>query len=160
MNMTIDPKFENKGDFVVVGLKTRGNNDQGELTAMWDRFGEQSEALREVAVSGAAYGLIDNFDEEEGVFDYLVGVEAASEDDAPEGMEARKVLANNYAVFPTTLETLMTTLDQIFDSWMPHSNYRRAPGPHFEYYDEAFDPHASTSQFYLYIPIEPLAGGE
>lgn len=160
MSETLEPQIVNRQDFHVAGLLVRGNNEEGELTALWQRFGEHTEAFEKMAASEAAYGVIDNFDEEAGVFDYLAAVEVSGEEDVPEGMEVWRLLAQNYAVFPTTLATLKETIDQIYGSWLPHSNYHRAPGPEFEYYDGTFDPDDPSSQLYLYIPVVPRAGGE
>ncbi len=160
MDGKLIPDFKHREQFIVAGLKTRGNNDQEQLSALWDRFGELHERLGDRVATDSAYGIIDSFDRTTGDFDYMAGVEVYSEEDLPQGIDGWKVLSNNYAVFPTTLNTIRQTIDRIYTEWMPHSNYRRAPGPEFEFYDKQFDPHDRDSTFYLYIPIEPLAGGE
>ena len=160
MSSLQQPEIVNRPDFKLAGLKLRTGNEQDEIKELWRQFGERAEELRGVAETLDAYGAIDNFDEEKGEFDYLASVMLRDGEEAPEGMEVWQVLAQNYAVFPTSLATLMDTIDAIYGSWMPGSNYRRAPGPEFELYGEAFDPADSDSTFHLYIPVEPLAGGE
>lgn len=157
---TQQPRVINRDRFFVAGLKHRGNNDQGELRGLWQQFSERLEAFRQIAASGNTYGVIDNFDEEEGVFDYLAGVEVAAPDDVPEDMEVWELDGQNYAVFNTSLNDLMQTMDYVYESWMPQSNYQRAPGPEFEFYGDDFDPDDPESPMQVYIPVLPLAGGE
>lgn len=159
MSEDIQPRIVNRPDFIVAGLKVRAG-DQEDIKALWAQFAGRAAELRQAAVSGQTYGLIDNFDEESGEFDYLAGVEVRAADQAPEDMEVWQLLAQNYAVFPTTLSTLMQTMSQAYESWLPGSNYRRAPGPEFELYGDNFEPDDPDSPFQLYIPVEPLAGGE
>ena len=45
-------------------------------------------------------------------------------------------------------------LAQMHQEWMPENGYKRASGPDYEYYDEAFDPRKPDSILYIYIPIE------
>lgn len=154
------PRVINRDRFFVAGLKHRGNNEQGELRALWQRFAERLDEFREVAASNNTYGVIDNFDEEKGVYDYLAGVEVASPDDVPDDMEVWELEGQNYAVFNTNLNELMDTMDQVYESWLPQSNYQRAPGPEFEFYGEDFDADDPESPIQVYIPVLPLAGGE
>lgn len=160
MSNTLTPTFENREAFTVAGLLLHGADEPAELKGLWNRLGERFDALQPLAVSGAAYGVIDNFDEEKGVFDYMAGVQVATPQALPQGFELWHLPAQYYAVFPTTLETLHDTIDQIYTQWLPHSNYERAPGPEFEYYDADFDANSPSAPFYLYIPIQPAAGGE
>ena len=159
-NMTDNsqPEIVNKQDFKVIGIKTRGNNEGGELKAVWEQFNERAQELRAV-VTGDAFGLMDNFDYENGEFDYLAGMEVESDEEVPDGMEVWQVLAQNYAVFPARLSNLMDAY-RATESWLSSSPYRRAPGPEFERYGEEFDPGDPESPLHLYIPVEPLAGGE
>lgn len=159
-NGTEQPRVVNRERFFVAGLKHRGNNEQGELRVLWQQFSERLEEFKEIAASNNTYGVIDNFDENEGVFDYLAGVEVSSPDAVPEDMEVWELDGQNYAVFNTSLNDLMDTMDHIYETWLPHSNYQRAPGAEFEFYGEDFDPDDSDSPMQVYIPVLPLAGGE
>lgn len=159
-NGTEQPRVINRDRFFVAGLKHRGNNEQGELRQLWQRFAERLDEFRKIAASGNTYGVIDNFDEDEGVFDYLAGVEVASANDVPEDLEVWELDGQNYAVFNSSLNDLTDTIDYIYESWMPGSNYQRAPGAEFEFYGEDFDADDPDSRMQIYIPVLPLAGGE
>jgi AraC family transcriptional regulator len=52
------------------------------------------------------------------------------------------------------LPTLMETYRKIYQTWLPKSDYQRADGPEFEFYDENFDGSNPDSTMYLYIPIK------
>jgi predicted transcriptional regulator YdeE len=153
-------KVVNKPKFTVVGLKYRGKPRGDELSRLWQQLNERMAELESLPQTGDAFGVMDNFDEESEEFDYLAGVEVESVQEPPDGMEVWHVDSQNYAVFKTTLNKLMDAYHEAYDEWLPQSNYRRTPGPEFEYYDKAFDPDDPESPMYLYIPVEPLAGGE
>ncbi len=158
MTENVQPQIVNKQDFKVVGLRFRGNHDGGEIKALWDQFRERMEELQ-AADAGDAYGVMDNFDYEKGEYDYLAGLQVDTDEQAPEGMETWHVPAQNYAVFPTSVSSLMDAYEAS-ESWFPTSNYRRAPGPEFERYGKDDNPADPDSPLRLYIPVEPLAGGE
>lgn len=160
MNANIEPQVINKPEFIVVGVKYHGRNDNDEIRALWAEFSERMDEVPHRSASGHAIGLIDSYDPATGEFDYMAGVEVDRVEELPEGMNEWTVLAQNYAVFPTTLETLQETYRQRHEQWLPQSPYRRTPGPEFELYDEQFDPHDPSSPMYLYYPVEPLSGGE
>lgn len=159
-NGTEQPDIINREGFAVAGLKLRGKNEQDELRGLWEQFAERAQEFSQIAASGNTYGVIDSFDEESGEFDYLAGVEVASPDDAPDDMEVWELDGQNYAVFQTSINGLMETMRHAYESWMPQSNYQRAPGAEFEFYGEDFDPEDPDSPMQVYIPVLPLAGGE
>jgi AraC family transcriptional regulator len=58
-------------------------------------------------------------------------------------------------VFHTTLPGLMDALHLAYHEWLPASDYRHAPGPALERYDETFSPADPESLMEIWIPIEP-----
>lgn len=161
MNEYVQPEIVNKPAFTVVGLKNRCKSREREVRELWGQFTERLEELQHASPAATVCGLRDHVDEESGEFDYLAGVEVEAADSVPNGMEAWDVDAQNYAVFPTTLSALNDTYRYASEDWLQETtNYRRTPGPEFEQYAQGFHPDNPDSQLDLYIPIEPLAGGE
>jgi AraC family transcriptional regulator len=62
-----------------------------------------------------------------------------------------------YAVFTHKgkLARLGETMNYIYGSWLPGSEYERANGniPDLEWYDERFSPESDESELDLYIPL-------
>jgi AraC family transcriptional regulator len=150
----MQPKIISKPAFTVVGMKYRGKNQHNEISQLWRKFGPHMHEVRNVRAADLAYGVMDNYDENKGDFDYVAALEVENATEVSEGMTALIVPAQTYAVFPCTLNTIRQTYDTIYQSWMPASGYQRATGPEFELYDEHFDPNDSSSGMFVYIPIE------
>ena len=138
--------------FTVVGLLYRGKNDQGQIPALWGTLNAQAHAIPHRP--GAAFGVIDNFDTEQGIFDYVAGYEAAPGAATPEGMVRKEVPAQRYAVFDTTLPDIMAAIHRIYDEWLPAAGFRRTSGPEFEFYGPDFDPSVPGAVMQLFIPVE------
>ena len=100
-----------------------------------------------------AYGVIDNFDEERGEFDYVAGLEVDSLSEIPKGMTGVELPDQTYAVFECTLPTLMETIGYVYQEWLPQSDYVRSEGPEFELYDERFDIAQGKLDMAIYIPV-------
>lgn len=143
-----------KPAFSVVGLQYRGTNENDEIAQMWNDLVPRIREIEFAAPSMVSYGIITEFDNSTNEMEYVAGVEAEDVSDVPEGMVHVEVPAQTYAVFSTTLPALHDTITQIYDEWLPDSDYERADGPEFELYDENFDPNDEDSELYLYVPIE------
>jgi AraC family transcriptional regulator len=100
------------------------------------------------------YGLIGNFDDASGEFDYMAGVEVSHSTGIPEDMDKWEVPEQEYAVFACELPNLIETLDLAYKTWLPESDFRRGDGPEFEYYGAEFDPEDPCSIMHVYIPVE------
>ena len=115
------------------------------------RFGE----IQYRVTPQRAYGVLDNYDQATGEYDYLAGLEVDRVDRLPEGMTRWDVPAQTYAAFGTTLADLHATLDAIYGQWLPSAAYVRTDGPEFEFYDEQFD---QTGRMAVYIPVQLREG--
>ena len=100
------------------------------------------------------YGVMGNYDESTGAFDYVAGFPVGSAADIPEGMVSWAVPEQTYAVFKCTLPSIAETYQFIHGDWLRSSGYRHVDGPEFELYDEEFDPQVPESPIYIYIPVE------
>jgi AraC family transcriptional regulator len=73
--------------------------------------------------------------------------------DIPEGMVSIHVPEQAYAVFTSTLPTLVETYQHVCKTWLPQSEYRGVDGPEFELYDATFNPADETSELHVFIPV-------
>jgi len=151
----MEPRIVSKRAFTVAGLKYHGKNENGEVKEMWQSMGPRWGEFRNVADQEIAYGVMDNVDIESGTFAYTAGVSVHEGAVVPAGMSTVRVPEQTYAVFAATLPTLMDAFHRAYEQWLPASDYRRACGPEFERYGEAFDPGNPESEMEIWIPIEP-----
>jgi AraC family transcriptional regulator len=142
-----------RNTLLVVGMKYHGRNEPNQIPGLWDVFMPRAYEVQAKVNEHVAYGVMGNYDQASGEFDYVAGFEVNDADHIPEGMVTWEIPAQTYAVFPTTMPTLTETYDQLYESWLPQSGYKHAGGPEFEYYGETFDPSDPTSEMQIYIPI-------
>ncbi|KYK32318.1 MAG: hypothetical protein AYK19_03325 [Theionarchaea archaeon DG-70-1] len=147
----MEPEIKSKSVFTVVGMKYRGKNENNEVPQFWDKFVPRMNEIKHAV--GPAYGVMDNYDEKSGEFDYVAGLEVDSTADIPKGMVSMDVPERTYAVFTCTLPTLFEAFQHAYKTWLPQSGYKRAEGPEFEFYDENFNPEDENSKMYIYIPV-------
>lgn len=157
-NTIAPPKIVARDAFGVIGLCYRGNNDNQEIPALWDAFVPRAREITHVVNEDVVYGIADSFDRASGTFEYLAGLEVMRDAPVPGGMVSWTIPAQTYAIFNCTLPTLMRTFQFAYDTWMPQADYRRAPGPEFELYDDRFNPGNPDSLISIYIPVRPSAG--
>jgi AraC family transcriptional regulator len=151
----VEPKIVQRAAFTVVGLLHSGKNEHNKIPKMWEALGPRFPEIQHVAKPDIAYGVIDNFDEGRGTFDYLAGIEVGRAADLPEGMASWEVPEATYAVFTCRLPTLGETHTRIHSTWLPESGYERTRGPELELYDEDFDPRDASSKMEIHIPVKP-----
>ena len=147
------PTIVKKDGFMVVGLKYRGKNEQNEVPQLWQSLMPVANQIRHIVPHGAIYGIMDNYDETTGEFDYIAGFEVSQLANIPRGMVGVAVPARTYAVFEATLATLREAYNYAYQ-WLPMAAYESVPGPEFEMYDETFDPHDPDSLLYIYLPVK------
>jgi AraC family transcriptional regulator len=148
------PKIVNRATFKVVGMKYRGKNENQEIPQLWRDYGARWREIKHLVNQEIAYGVMDNFNEASGEFDYVAGMEVESIEDLPEGMVGLDVPAQTYAIFPCTLPKIREVYDYALHQWLPQSPYQHTGGVEFELYDEDFNPQDPSSEFYYYMPIK------
>lgn len=149
----MEARITSKPAFTVGGLLYRGKNEEDEIAQLWATSGARLWDIQDVTRPGVAYGVIDHMDPESGAFEYLAGMEVKAGADLPEGMVSWEIPAQTYAVFACTLPTLMETMHQIYEQWLPQSGYERGTGPEFEFYGQEFDATDPGSRMELWIPV-------
>ena len=152
----MEPRYETRPAFMVVGMMYRGKNENMEINAMWNEFIPRFKEITEgdfKETFGVCRMLEDAMD---GEFEYVAGVKVNKVDDLPEGMVARFVPEQKYAVFTHrgALEGLRARLDYIYQNWLPQSGHELTGGPDLEVYDENFKNFAEDSEFYIYVLIK------
>jgi len=150
----MEPKMISRPAFTVVGMKYRGKNEHGEIPKLWGEFMPREGGIKQKVNPHICYGVMGNYDEGSGEFDYVAGFEVESAADVPEGMVRWNMPEQSYAVFTCTLPTIREAFEHIYHTWLPESGYQRADGPEFELYDERFDPQDPSSEMYVYIPVK------
>ena len=149
----MDPEIKSLAAFTVIGQLYRGKNEHGEIHAMWDALCARWSDLEAIHTDGVAYGVCASM-EDDGVFEYVAGVEPKVGALVPEGMVRWEVPAQTYAVFPCTLQTIHQAYEQAYQVWLPGSGYKATGGLDFELYPETFEPgDPARQQMYVYIPV-------
>ena len=159
----MEPKILEKEAFVVVGLRRRFDDEtKSGIPALW---GELLARLADIPHGRpGTYAVCLNPDPQQGVFDYVAGVEVARVDALPEGMVAETVPRQTYAVFTHRLRSrdvhadLQPTLRWIWGTWLPSSRYEYTGGPDLERYAEDFDPNTPGASIEILVPVRPEDG--
>jgi AraC family transcriptional regulator len=94
----VEPRIVRRSGFVVVGMKYRGKSEKNEIPQLWEKFMPRVGEIKQRA-NRYGLGVMDNYDEKTGEFDYLAGVEVEEASDIPQGMESWQVPEQTYAVF-------------------------------------------------------------
>lgn len=104
---------------------------------------------------GEYYGVVFNFSEDAGTFDYLCGQEVSTTGPLPAG--CKSVTVNGpYARFVTKghISTMSAVWNEVYSHWMTRPEYRPRPAPSVEYYPPAFDGATGAGGFEVWLPIE------
>ena len=149
----MEPKIVHLPAFTVVGMKYRGKNDQNQIPQLWGQFVPRMGEIQHKAGEDATYGVMYDFDEATGAFDYVASLKVTQAADLPAGMVGVEVPAAQYAVFECTIPTIGPTYQQI-QAWIAQSEYENAGTPDFECYGPGFDPQDPSSVMSIYMPIK------
>ena len=150
----MEPQIIQKEAFTVVGLKLRCvMGPPSDIPQLWGQLFARMGEIQGIAEQGISYGVMDNYDEATGAWDYIAAFSVAAGSDAPADMVKLDIPAAQYAVFPCTMPTIQETYDFIYQQWLPQSEYVHAPTPEFECYGPTFNPDDPNSQFEIYVPI-------
>jgi predicted transcriptional regulator YdeE/DNA-binding transcriptional MerR regulator len=149
----MEVKIRTKPAFTVAGAEYHGKNQNNEIKAMWSDEWPRISKLPHTVNEQHCYGVCGDL-EDDGSFRYVAGFEVSKTDDLPEGMVGWEIPEQTYAVFPCTLDGIHQAYEYAHGTWMPENGYKRADGPDFELYDEAFDPETPEAILHVYIPVK------
>ena len=148
------PRFEISRPLLIAGISERYNHENGAgIPNQWQRF-HQRVADVPGRVGKVAYGVCTNGDDA-GNFDYIAGVEVSDFSDLPREFASVRIGEQRYAVFTHRdhVSTIRRTINTIWNSWLPASNFKAADAPTFERYDEKFDPLTGNGGFEIWVPV-------
>lgn len=148
----MEPRFETKPGFAVVGMLIHTKPMSQEIPTLWQSFGPRMDEPAHQADPGVSIGLMGRYDDAMTRMDYMAGVAVTRVETPPSGMTTWDVSASTYAIFDTTLPNLNQTFDQIYNAWLPASGYRAADFC-FERYGAEFNPGDPASLMSIYIPV-------
>lgn len=139
--------------FKAVGLTYFGDNNKGEIPALWEVFNKRYTEIKNKNVSMYCYGICDDDLDSEGRFHYTACAEVDSFEGVPAGMEAKEVPAGKYAVYTYSgpLNDLGDFYNSIFTRFMPEDGCEIDMRPQFELYDERY---MQNGEFDIYMPVK------
>ncbi|WP_176060535.1 AraC family transcriptional regulator [Paraburkholderia sp. BCC1876] len=149
------PRFVDGEPLLVAGLGERYTcNTSTAIPSQWQRFNAYGGKVPG-QVSGVAYGVGYNADEA-GNFDYLCGVEVTDFSALPAEFSRVRIPAQRYAVFSHRehVSAIRRTMNTIWNQWLPASGHTPADAPHFERYDEKFDPISGMGGLEIWLPLK------
>ncbi len=151
----MEPQIVQKDGFSTIGMKSRCFMDQpNNIPQLWGELMGRMGEIEGIVEEGVSYGLMTNYDEASGGWDYIAAFSVEAAAPIPAGMEKTDIPAATYAVFTCTMPTIQETYDMIYQQWLPQSGYAHAPSPEFELYGPTFDANNPAAQFEIYIPIQ------
>lgn len=156
----MEPRIVHRKALTVVGMKCRSNLQDNTIPRLWDDFNQRCKEIPDSLEKEGCYGICyyDEGDEPGGKwFSYLASVEVTALENIPTGMEARQIPESDHAVFEHhgSLDTLQQTYHEIYNKWLPNSEFRMAGTQDFEYYDQRFKYGQTDSVLEIWIPVQP-----
>ena len=150
----MEPKIVKRDAFNIVGMLYRGKNENQEIPQLWGQFGPKWKEIKHIVNPEVCYGVMDNYDESSGEFDYVAAMEVERIEEIPEGIVGWEVPEQTYAVFPCTLPKIKEAYDYALHKWLPESAYEHTGSIEFELYGETFNSEDASSELYYYMPIK------
>ena len=89
-------------------------------------------------------------------FVYVAAMPVSKVEHVPDGMVVCELPKSTYALFTHKgqISDIRHTVEYIWGTWIPESNYKLRDTPDFELYDERFDPATGSGEVDIYVPIE------
>ncbi len=149
--MMMKPWLLYRPAFNVVGIPLNGGDLSRQFDALWDQLAARYAEIPHVNPD-QGYGLHSLADHEQA---YLAALAVREVDVIPEGMTARQLPSNTYAVFVHhgLSAHLSQTVERVFSEWLPGSSYQLAGDYYFEYYDDRFHPVSPESLIFVYVSV-------
>lgn len=92
-------------------------------------------------------------------YERWAAVEVTTHDTIPQGMKPHVIGGGQYAVFTHLgpASTFGNTMQYVFQTWLPNSEYRLDSREHFEIMPENYDLHNENAQEDVWVPIQPAS---
>ncbi|MBP6927064.1 MAG: AraC family transcriptional regulator [Caldisericales bacterium] len=153
----MEPKIVELGEIKAVGIRYYGDNKNGEIKQVWDKFNKDMCCMKNVSKPGIALGICSMVEGgDPGKFEYVCSMKVDNASEIPEGMVARVLPPHKYLVFTHKgkLDNLGETYNHIYQNWIPKSGHEIDSSFDFELYDDRFSYGKDESEFDIYIPIK------
>jgi AraC family transcriptional regulator len=154
-NKLAEPRIETHAARRIAGLLERHDMDRSNTIPMqWQKFQPYIGNVPG-AVPGAAYGVVVDADERS--CEYMAGVEVKAGADLPAEFKLVELPAGRYARISHTghISTIRSTIQAIYEQWLPQSGLQQADGPSFvEYYGPDFNPATGLGTIEIWIGLK------
>lgn len=148
------PRIEHMPARRIAGLLQRHDmRDSNSIPAHWQRFQQYLGHIPN-AVPYIAYGVVADGDGDYCI--YMCGQEVTATDDLPDGFEVLELPARRWARVTHSghISTIRSTIQAIFDQWLPQSGYTQAEQINFvEYYGPDFNAAAGLGTCEIWIGL-------
>ncbi|GIN69096.1 MULTISPECIES: GyrI-like domain-containing protein [Bacillus] len=154
-------KIVEKEAFQIAGKAIQTTMDKAqnkvEIPAFWEEVNHNGfiGSLKPFAGPLGFLGVCMDFDERDGTFTYVIGIEKTAEN-LPESCIVKEVPASTWAVFDAVgpvNPTVQATWERIFSEWFPATGYEHADAPEFEAYRAGGNISADDYVTQIWIPI-------
>jgi AraC family transcriptional regulator len=148
-------QFEHAKEIVVAGFQESYTSEtRVKIPMQWERFAPNIGKVPG-QIGQVAYGICWNVSPGHG-FEYLSGVEVNDATRVPAEFSTLRLPAGEYAVFTHSdnVSAIGTTIDKIWNEWIPQAGFKAATAPWFERYTEKFDPKSGMGGMEIWIPLE------
>ncbi|MBA3992909.1 MAG: hypothetical protein C0469_05220 [Cyanobacteria bacterium DS2.3.42] len=159
--VTMQPVIEEHGEELVIGMGSSfSENPFWEINKLWDKFNQRENEIPNLSgkyALGVCMPKHKDLPVKEGdTFVYIAGRPVSTLDEVPEGMVAVKIPKRKYAKFTHKgpLTNLPHTVNYIWGTWLPKSEYKHSNSPDFELYDERFDVKTLSGEIDIFVPID------
>lgn len=128
------------------------------IPAQWGAYNEADNRV-DGAVPDDYYGVVFNYSEDGGTFDYLCGQEVPAGVALPAGFGTVSA-SGAYARFVSKghISTMSAAWGEIFGDWLTRPAFRPRPGASVEYYPPEFDGMTGEGGYEIWVAVEGAEG--
>ncbi|GGY65319.1 hypothetical protein GCM10011613_06470 [Cellvibrio zantedeschiae] len=155
----MSPRFIEQPPLLIAGMREPLDEQSAEkIPLLWQKFGPYINHIP-FQKNAVAYGLcVRSSESSNGHYYYMAGCEVSEFGNLPPDLSPLIVPAHKYAVFTHEghVSSIRSTIDYIFDQWLPKSSYKHnSQSIHFfERYAEDFDPVKGVGGIEIWLPLE------
>jgi AraC family transcriptional regulator len=158
--ITMQPKIVIRETDLAIGMGdsfTQGDTDK--ISQLWNRFIERIPEIRNAKPYSLGVCMASHPDVPKkagDTFVYVAAMPVTSIDEIPEGMVACELPQSRYALFTHKgpIADIRHTVEYIWGTWIPETEYKLKDIPDYELYDDRFDPVTASGEVDIYVPIE------
>ncbi|RED48144.1 AraC family transcriptional regulator [Aestuariispira insulae] len=160
-DITMEPKIVEHAGLKAIGLDMTFSPEKAvEIPALWGQLRGRIPDIP-AKTGKAAYGICSGKQPGDETFTYTACLDVSEIGHVPDGMRSIELPARTYAVFthkvtsPDVPAGMKVTMQYIWGTWLPNSDYRYTGDPDFELTDDRFDPESLSGEIDIYIPVVP-----